>query len=363
MDTIRYDELGPFKVLELYFAKTGIKAFVVVDNVAMGPSIGGVRVSPGVTRQEVTRLARAMTFKNSMAGLPHGGGKAGIVADPADVDMEFCLRMFGRAIRDLREYIPGPDMGTNETSMAWLHDEIGRAVGLPEEIGGIPLDKLGATGFGLAECASVACPFIDLEVNRSRIAIHGYGSVGKAAARFLAEKDATIVAVADSKGAIYHSGGLDIKELEAVKTETGSVVHYPDAHKTAAEQLFAVDCDIIVPAATADVIDVDNVDSVKAQMILQGANIPVTRSAEAILHQKGILSIPDFVANAGGVTMAALEYAGKYRNEALDAISMKIRDNTRVMLNRSTRENRMPREVAEDIARERVLRAMQYRCV
>lgn len=358
---MKYDDLGPYKVMNLYFAKTGFRAFVVVDNVAMGPSIGGVRVSPVVSREEVVRLARAMTLKNAMAGLPHGGGKAGIVADPDDARIEDHLRRFARAIRDLREYIPGPDMGTDETSMAWLHDEIGRAVGLPEEIGGIPLDKLGATGFGLAECAAVAAPAADLSLPRCRIAVHGYGSVGKAAVRFLAEKDAVIVAVADSRGTVYDANGLDIDRLEAVKAETGRVTQYPGAQTMPSDQLFGLDCDMLVPAATADVIHEKNVDTIRARMVLQGANIPVTRAAEAILHQKGILSVPDFVANAGGVTMAALEYAGKYEKEALDTISVKIRHNTDVMLERSRRENRMPREVAEEIARERVLRAMQYR--
>ena len=361
MYAIEYDELGPHKVLNLYFPKTGVKAFVAVDNVAMGPSIGGVRVSPSVTLEEVIRLARAMTLKNSMAGLPHGGGKAGIVADPEDPRKEQLIRMFAKAIKDLKEYIPGPDMGTNETCMAWVHDEIERAVGLPKEIGGIPLDQLGATGFGLSECAEVACPVAGVELKGSRIAVHGYGSVGKAAVRFLAQKGASIVAVADSKGSVYQSDGLDIKILADVKAETGSVVNYPVATVVKADELFAVDCDIIIPAATADVIHIDNVDRIKAKMILQGANIPVTREAETILHQKGVLSIPDFVANSGGVTMAAMEYAGKYEKEAFDAISIKIKNNTEIMLKRCTSEKRLPREVAEEIARERVLRAMQYR--
>lgn len=361
MHAIEYDDLGPLKVLNLYFPKTGVKAFVAVDNVAMGPSIGGVRVSPSVTLEEVIRLARAMTLKNSMAGLPHGGGKAGIVADPEDPRKEQLIRTFAKAIKDLKEYIPGPDMGTNETCMAWVHDEIERAVGLPEEIGGIPLDQLGATGFGLSECAVLACPFAGVELAGARIAVHGYGSVGKAAVRFLAQKGASIVAVADSKGSVYQSDGLDIKTLADVKTETGSVVNYPVATVMKADELFAVDCDIIIPAATADVIHIDNVDQIKAKMILQGANIPVTREAETILHQKGVLSIPDFVANSGGVTMAAMEYAGKYEKEAFDAISIKIKNNTEIVLKRCTSEKRLPREVAEEIARERVLRAMQYR--
>ncbi len=153
MNGIRVDNLGPLKVVHFYFARTDFRAILVVDNAALGPSIGGVRVSPSVTIEEVTRLARTMTLKNSASDLHHGGGKAGIIADPSSPHIERYFRLFARQIRDFSDYIPGPDMGSNEESMAWIYDEIGRAVGLPEEIGGLPLDKLGATGFGLAECA------------------------------------------------------------------------------------------------------------------------------------------------------------------------------------------------------------------
>lgn len=133
-----FDEIGPERIEELYFPRLNLRAIVVVDNTALGPSIGGVRVSPEVTREEVIRLARTMTLKNSISGLPHGGGKAGIIADPRTPHIEEYFRAFARAIKNLDEYIPGPDMGSNEESMAWIYDETKRAVGLPEEIGGLP---------------------------------------------------------------------------------------------------------------------------------------------------------------------------------------------------------------------------------
>src|SRR5512136_1130494 len=133
MDEIIYDSIGPARVVRLYSAKEQLKAVVVIDNTALGPAICGVRVSPTVDATEVWRLARTMTFKNSIAGLSHGGAKAGIVADPANPAMERCFRVFARMIRDLTDYIPGPDLGCAETAMAWIHDETGRAVGLPEE--------------------------------------------------------------------------------------------------------------------------------------------------------------------------------------------------------------------------------------
>ena len=147
------DDLGPAKIVHIHDPQCGLQAIVVVDNTACGQSIGGVRMAPDVTTEEVFRLARAMTLKNAAAGLRHGGGKAGIPADPKTAEKERLIRAFARAIRNLTEYVPGPDMGTDESCMAWIVDEIGRAVGLPRDLGGIPLDEIGATGYGIAACA------------------------------------------------------------------------------------------------------------------------------------------------------------------------------------------------------------------
>ena len=158
-DIFRFaDKIGPKKIVTIYDPSCGLKAVLVVDNVAAGPSIGGTRMAPDVSLEECFRLARAMTLKNAAASLAHGGGKSVIFADPAmDPDAKQTLiRAFARAVGEIADYIPGPDMGTNETAMAWIRDEIGRAVGLPREIGGIPLDEIGATGFGLAIAAEVA---------------------------------------------------------------------------------------------------------------------------------------------------------------------------------------------------------------
>lgn len=356
-----YDDFGPSKVVQLYSAKEGVRAVVVIDNTALGPAIGGVRMSPTVTVQEVCRLARTMTLKNSIAGLAHGGAKAGIIADPNDPRKERLFRVFARMMRDLTEYIPGPDMGCDETSMAWIHDETGRSVGLPEEIGGLPLDKLGATGFGVAECAEVAAPFADLRLAGARMVIEGFGSVGRAAARFLAAKGAILVAASDSQGAVRDAAGINVEELIAVKRRTGSVVNYQKGSRLPAASIFGIPCEILIPAAAPDVIHAGNAGSIDARMILQGANIPATAQAEELLHARGILVVPDFVANAGGVIMAAMEYAGKNQQEAFAAISERIRKNTRLVLEKVAGEKLLPRLAADALARERVQKAMAYR--
>jgi len=361
MDEIRADDLGPLKVLHFHFPRTDFRAVLVIDNTSLGPAIGGLRITPSVTTEEVMRLARAMTLKNSAAGLHHGGGKAGIVASPGNPQIERFIRLFARQIRDLTDYIPGPDMGSNEQSMAWVYDEIERAVGLPEEMGGLPLDKLGATGFGLAECAEVACPYAGLQLKGARVVIQGFGSVGKAAARFLSAKGAVIVAASDTKGTIYNRDGLEVKELIDTKEASQSVIHYKEGTVLGVRETFSLEADILVPAASADVINEGNVDSIRAKLILQGANIPATKAAEEALHGKGVLCVPDFIANAGGVIMGAMEYGRKVEREAFEAISTRIKANTRLVLEKSTGEKLPPRQAAIEFAGERVRQAMKYR--
>ena len=355
------DDLGPIKIVHLYDPSCGLRGFVVIDNVACGPSIGGVRMAPDVSINEVFRLARAMTMKNAAAGLPHGGGKAGIVADPHKVDKARVIRAFARAIKDLHEYIPGPDMGTDETCMGWMYDEIGRAVGLPRVLGGIPLDEIGATGYGVAECAEVAAPFCKLDLKGATMVIEGFGNVGRPAARFLEEKGVKLVAASDSQGTVHDPAGIPVAALEEVKARTGSVVNYTKGKKLEKKELFGLPCDILIPAARPDCIHKDNVEGIQAKLILQGANIPATAEAETRLHQRGVLIVPDFIANAGGVTCASVEYHGGNEAQARQDISQKIRRNTQEVLQRSQREGIDPRKAAVDLARERVRQAMTFR--
>lgn len=360
MTEIAFDDFGPSKIVHLYSPKEKVRAVVVIDSVALGPAIGGVRMSPTVTPLEVSRLARTMTLKNSIAGLPHGGAKAGLLADPADPGKERIFRVFARMMENLTEYIPGPDMGCDETAMAWVRDEIGRSVGLPEEIGGLPLDKLGATGFGVAECTEVAAAFAKVKLAGARVAIEGFGSVGKAAARFLAAKGAVLVAASDSQGAVHDPAGIDVEQLIKVKLETGSVVNYGKGNRLAPPELLGVPCEVLVPAAAPDVIHGDNAGTIKARIIVQGANIPATQQAESILQSRGIVVVPDFIANAGGVIMAAMEYAGRSQQEAFEAIGERIRKNTGLVLEKAASERGLPRAAADALARQRVMKAMAY---
>jgi glutamate dehydrogenase (NAD(P)+) len=357
------DDLGPEKIVHIHVPGAGLKAVVVVDNVAAGPSIGGTRMALDVTTEECFRLARAMTFKNAAAGLPHGGGKSVIVADPKmpAADKERLVRAFARAIRDISDYIVGPDMGTDETCMAWIRDEIGRSVGLPREVGGIPLDEIGATGFGLQVATDVARAYCDLELAGARVVVQGFGSVGRHAALHLARRGAVLIAAADSGGTIYDPKGLDLEALCALKSEGRSVVEHARGEKRGTDAVVDVECDVWIPAARPDVINGANVDRLQTKLIPQGANIPVTTAAEHKLHERGVLIVPDFIANAGGVICAAVEYAGGSEKAAFDVIEEKIRRNTKEVLADAARRAVPPREAALALAERRVRGAMGYR--
>lgn len=363
-DAFRFcDALGPQAVLHLHEPSIGLKAIVVVDNAACGPSIGGLRMATDVSLEECARLARAMTFKNAAAGLPHGGGKSVIFGDPAmdAARKESLLRAFARAIGPIADYIVGPDMGTNETAMAWVHDEIGRAVGLPREIGGIPLDEIGATGHGLVAAAEVAAPHAGLALRGARVAVQGFGSVGKHAARLLVDRGAVLVAAADSRGTLHDPQGLDVGALIALKESGGALADAGRGRVLDRDAIVGVDCDVWISAARPDVVRADNVDRLKARLVLQGANIGVTEAAEQSLHERGVVCVPDFIGNAGGVICAAVEYAGGTQSQALERIRASVAANTSEVLERAAADRVMPRRAAVALAEARVRRAMAWR--
>ena len=356
------DSLGPLKVIHVHEPSIGLKAILVVDNVATGPSIGGIRIAPDVSVSECARLARAMTLKNSAAGLPHGGGKIVIYGDPkmAKEQKELLMRGLAQSLREVEQYIFAPDMGTDEECMAWIKDEVDRVVGLPREIGGIPLDEIGATGWGLRHVTQIAMQHLGLPMEGAKVAVQGFGSVGKNVARFLSEAGAVVVAVADSGGTLYNAGGLDIDALIPLKEANKSVTAYTDGEALPLDAIIDIPCDIWIPAARPDVIHKENAHRLQAKLVVEGANIPITHEAEKMLSDRGILCIPDFIANAGGVICAAMEYHGATQTLAFQAIEEKLCENTRLLLKASQEKGVLPRETAVSLAKARVEKAMLF---
>jgi glutamate dehydrogenase (NAD(P)+) len=357
------DELGPAKVIHVHEPAVNLKGILVVDNVAKGPSIGGVRMAADVSVEECFRLARAMTMKNAAAGLPHGGGKVVLYGDPKMPrdEKQQLIRALAASLRNVEEYIFAPDMGTDEECMAWVKDEIGRVVGLPREVGGIPLDEIGATGWGLSQVTDVALRYCDFPLQGARIVLQGFGAVGKNTARFLLEKGAVLVAVADSRAAIHDPQGLDFNTLVEIKQSGKSVSDYPGGKILDRDAIVDVECDIWIPAARPDVINADNVARLNTRLVIEGANIPITHDAEKTLHEKGILCVPDFIANAGGVICAAMEYQGASQAAAFASIEEKLRRNTEMVLTASQSEGILPRQAAMNLALARVKKAMGFR--
>jgi glutamate dehydrogenase (NAD(P)+) len=357
------DGLGPAKVIHVHEPTLGLHGILVVDNVACGPAIGGLRMAPDVDLHECFRLARAMTLKNAAAGLAHGGGKSVLVGDPRmpQGPKEELIRAFAHALRSETDYVFGPDMGTDETCMAWVKDEIGRAAGLPEALGGIPLDELGATGFGLLHAAEAAAPYCGVRLAGARVAIQGFGAVGKHAARCLADKGAVLVAASDSAGTITDPSGLDVATLIELKAKGRSVCDSPRGSKGDRDAIVDVACDLWIPAARPDVVREDNAGRLRAKLVLQGANVPFTRGAEQALHARGVLVVPDFIANAGGVICAAMELHGATRTAAFAAIAERIAANTDAVVREARAEGLLPRDAATRLATRRVREAMDTR--
>ena len=363
---VEYDEFGPEIILQVYDPVTGMKGFTVVHNTALGPGKGGIRMTPTVTVDEVSRLAAAMTYKCAMAELPFGGGKSGIVADGKNLPWEkkkAIIEAFSRAIKIIcpSKYVAAPDMYTAEKEMAVFAQANGSIIsctGKPSSMCqghscGIP-HELGSTGWGVYHATLVALEHKGIKVKGATIAIDGYGNVGSFAAKYLSDAGALIIALSDSKGGIYNPKGLDLKKLAQVKQDKGTVTAYSDGKKLALGEIYQLDCDVVIPAAQPDVITQKNQDQIKAKIIVEGANIPAPFEVEEYLSKKGILIIPDFIANAGGVISSYVEYIGASADEVFPIVEKKIVKNTKLMLDQARAKKISPRAAALEIAKGRI---------
>ena len=357
------DDLGPAKIICIQEPSIQLQGILVIDNVAAGPSIGGLRMAENVSMGECVRLARAMTLKNAAAGLAHGGGKSVLVGNPKmkPEQKENLIRGFAYALRGESDYIFGPDMGTNEECMAWVKDEIGRAVGLPSEIGGIPLDIIGATGWGVYHTIDVALKYSDFPLQGARIVIQGFGAVGKHAARFLTEHGGVLVGASDSRGSLYDPAGLDVQALIDIKGQGKSIIDSPQGITGEVDAVLDMECDIWIPAARPDVLHKNNIHRLSTKLVAQGANIPLTDEAEKYLHKHGVLVIPDIIANAGGVICAAMEYHGASQTASMQTIEEKIRRNTDEVLQLAKTNSLLPRVAAVQLSRSRLEKAMHHK--
>lgn len=362
---VAHDEFGPEKVIEMWDAKTGMFGFTVIDSTARGPAKGGIRMTPTVDKHEVSKLARAMTWKNAIANLPFGGGKSGIVANPKTIPQskkDAIVAAFGKRLRCIAPnlYIAAPDMNMGEHEMgvfAKANGNMKSVTGKPVKMGGLP-HELGSTGYGVYISTVIAAEMKGLELQGATVAIEGFGNVGSFAMKFLTEAGAKVVAVSDSRGSACMKDGMNTKKLATVKKRTGSVIHYKGARHRTCTDLFEMPVDILIPAAVPDSINHENVNKIKAKIVIEGSNIPARPEIERKLHERGVLVVPDIVANAGGVISSYAEYRGMKKAAMMKLVEKKQRQNTKLVLEHSMNNGMNPREAAMAIAVERVRKAI-----
>jgi len=359
MEGIKKDKFGPEYIISVYDPALGMEGFLVIDNTRLGPGKGGMRMTPGVTAEEVFRLARAMTWKNAVCGLPFGGAKSGIVwkGGSPELKKQF-VQSFARRVAPFMpgRYIAGPDVSSGENEMQWFVEATGdrkTATGKPSEIGGLP-HELGSTGYGVAHAARVALELKGGNIKEAKVAIEGFGNVGTFAFKFLKEMGAKIIAVADSRGGVVRESGLDDAELLNLKKSGHSVGDSTQGQKISHDDVFGVEADILIPASVTDVINDKNKDSIKAGILVEGANIPMQESVEEELWKRGILIVPDFIANGGGVISSYAEHIGNSPEEMFKMVRDKVTAATNEVIGRSLRDKENPRSVALKVAKERI---------
>jgi len=296
--------------------------FRVQHSIARGPGKGGIRYSPDVTLDEVRALASWMTWKCAVVNIPFGGAKGGVICDPKSMSQGELERMTRRSTAEIIDFIgpekdvPAPDMNTNEQTMAWIMDTYsmhkGHTVtsvvtGKPINIGG-SRGRREATGRGVMVVCDESLRYLNMSVEGCRVVIQGFGNVGSNAARLMMENGYKIVGIAEQDGGLSNSNGIDINQLIDYKQRNGTTLGFTGAEAMPSEELIVSECEILIPAATENVITSRNADHIKARIIVEGANGPTTAVADEILADKRIFVVPDILANAGGVTASYFEW-------------------------------------------------------
>ncbi len=317
------------------------RGYRVWHNLARGPAKGGIRFHPNSDLDEIRALAMLMTWKCACVKIPYGGAKGGVTCDPKTLslrELEHLTRRFTTEISDMigpDSDIPAPDVNTNAQIMAWMMDtySMHRGYSVPGVVTGKPVSIGGsegrqeATGRGVVYTIQEAAKAIDLDLHGARVVVQGFGNAGDAAARFIGELGAKVIAVSDSRGGVFNGDGLDLPLVTRHKQETGSVTGTPRTRAISNEELFELDCDILIPAALEGVITERNAPRIRARIVAEAANGPTSPEADDILRQRGVMVIPDILCNAGGVTVSYFEWV-QDREEffwSIDEINARLR--------------------------------------
>ena len=336
---------------------TKVMGYVAIDSLVAESSYGGLRMLPVIDEKEISGLARAMTLKYGFLGLPQGGAKAGVMGDPEapKTERRQLLVAFGRSIAPLlrnRIYIPGTDMGTENSDILFMLQKVGVRVKRRQ----LPSTQSGYfTALTVLSSAMQAMGHLNRKLSGCCVAIEGFGKVGRPLAKLMVEANARVVAVSTSKGAIYNPNGLDIERLTQLATEAGSAVVelYKNGQRIPHDTLLELPVDLLCPCARHDRIHSGNADRVAAKVICAGANNPVTPDAERVLYQRGILCLPDFVTNCGGVLGGTMEFASINNARIKTFIEHHFGRRIAWLLGEAVRQNVTPRAIAAPLALQR----------
>jgi glutamate dehydrogenase/leucine dehydrogenase len=360
-------------------------AFIARHSDVLGPAKGGIRMTAEVSEEDIAGLSMEMTWKTALIGVPFGGGKSGIVCDAATLspeDKEVLIRAFARAARrhiGPEIYVPAPDMGTGEREMGYLRDCISHSEGVsiprgcfvtgkPVILGGIH-GRREATGKGVVYTLISVCRHLGIEIKGLRVAIQGFGNVGAVAAKQLAAIGARVIAVTDLTGGIFHDEGLNVETLLTHVQKTGGVAGFPEAKPLSPDQIFEVECDVLIPAAAGSQVTAENVGKIRARIIAEGANAPITPEADEVLNAAGVFIVPDILCNAGGVFVSYLEYTQETQREQMTLAEVERRLEERMtrcfeeVFECAVKKKQSMRAAAMDIAVSRVVEGIRARGV
>lgn len=305
------------------------EGYRVQHNASRGPTKGGIRYHPDVDLDETTALAMWMTWKCGVVNIPYGGAKGGVKCNTKRLskrELEKLTRRYATEINIVlgeRSDIPAPDIGTNQMVMAWIMDTVSMQAGytVPGVVTGKPLElggsegRVEATGRGVMVCAEEAMRIANIPMKDARVVVQGFGNVGSVAARIAEELGAKVVAISDAQGAIYNANGLPVRELyERYSGYEGGIHNYKECEEVSNDDMLTLDCEVLIPAAISAQLRGDNAQDIKAKVVVEGANGPTTPEADEILNDRGVLVVPDILANAGGVVTSYFEWVQDLQN-------------------------------------------------
>ena len=359
------------------------EAYRVQHSTVRGPAKGGIRYHPNVTIDEVKALATWMTWKCAVVNIPFGGAKGGVTCNPKEMsqpELERLTRRYASAILPLigpEQDIPAPDVYTNPQTMAWIMDtySMTRGYAVPGVVTGKPLSLGGslgrneATGRGVFYTTQSACEHLHLDLKNARVVVQGFGNAGSISAQLLHTAGARILAVSDSTGCIFNRNGLDIPKLLHYKTVVGKVAGFPEAEAIGAEEMLSLDCEILIPAALENMVHEQNASRVRARIVAEAANGPLTPEADFILGEKGVFTIPDILCNAGGVTVSYFEWVQDRQgyfwreSEVNERLRDQLLENFAVLRGVATQRGVTYRTAAYMIAIDRVVKSLKLRGV